>query len=402
MKVGYKWLSMALTPVIILVFLISPSYALFGGKIDSFSANNVQIDPSGKVTHTGKLYMTPDAMRMDGMPGMGQEGMPEVNLSILVLKKQDKQYVYNHDKKLVFESPVEEDMLQGGYKDMDNIESEKVLGKEKVSGYKCVKKEVVTSFKSMGMTVKSKLLVWENKKFEFPLRTQDEDGGIQEMRNIKTGKPPKKIFKPLSGYKKVNNMMALMGMDFGAMMKPDADTDADEKTDTPKQAGEDVDVSQMMEQMKQALGGNVDQDQMKQMEQMMTQAMAHAKQTSTSKGAADALWQVIPKRSGDKIGSELKTPYVLNVVMGTTADLQIVFKYYQNKLKPKGWKDGGMHLQNERGSMHMMKGDRSLTISSAENPGMQGKFTLFYNIQLQTGYINIVHRILHKGDISIF
>ena len=383
-SINYKLKSLLLAAFFVFILSILPSYALFGGKIDSFSADNVEIGPNGKIVNTSKIYMTPDAMRMDGMPGQGSQGMPKMNISLLVLKKQDKQYFYNHDKKLVFESEVDEDISKAGYKGMDNIESEKVLGKEKVSGYKCVKKEVLTSNTVMGMTDKTKLLVWESDKFEFPLRTQNEDGTIQEMRNIKTGKPSKKFFKPTSGYKKVDNMMAVMGMDFGAMMKEDKTENDDEKdSQAPPQNIENIDVAQMMEGMKKALGENADPEQMKQMEQMMAQVMAQVKQTSTGKGATDRLWKIIPKRPGDQIGSELKTPYVITVVMGTTAKLNTVFTFYQNKLKPKGWKDGGMHLQNDRGSMHMLKGDQSLSVSWSENPGMQGNYTLFYNIQLQ-------------------
>jgi len=96
----------------------------------------------------------------------------------------------------------------------DNVESEKVLGKEKVSGYKCVKKEVITSMAVMGQTLKNKLTIWESDQFEMPLRTMVEDGGIMEMRDIDTDKPSKKLFRPMPGYKKVDNLMAAMGMDF--------------------------------------------------------------------------------------------------------------------------------------------------------------------------------------------
>ncbi|MCF8069920.1 MAG: hypothetical protein K9L30_15165 [Desulfobacterales bacterium] len=67
-------------PVIAAAFALwlitaAPAFALFGGKIDSFSADNVEIDPSGKVVNTSKIYMAPDALRMDGMPGGGGKGI---------------------------------------------------------------------------------------------------------------------------------------------------------------------------------------------------------------------------------------------------------------------------------------------------------------------------------------
>ncbi len=210
------------------------SYAFPGGKIEGFSAENVEISKDGKIMNKSMLYLKPGAMRIDGMPGMGRDpNEPDLNISMLVLQKENKQYIYNHDKKLVFESSVDEKNLKAGYKAMDNIESEKVLGKEKVAGYKCVKKEVVTSYKMMGMNTKHKVIVWESDKFDLPLRTQDEDGTIQEMRNIKKGNPPKKYFTPLQGYKQVSNMMAVMGMDFGKMMEEDSKQDQPEEKATP-------------------------------------------------------------------------------------------------------------------------------------------------------------------------
>lgn len=377
-------------PAILLVFVlclmaVHPAFALFGGKVDSFTADMVEIAPSGKVVNISKIYMTPGAMRMDGMPGGGAKGMPKMNISLLVLEKQDKQYFYNHDKKLVFESPVDKEMTKAGYKAMDNIESEKVVGKEKVSGYKCVKKEVTTSMAVMGRTIKNRLTIWESDKFDMPLRTMDEDGGIQEMREIKTGKPSKKKFKPLSGYKKVDNMMAVMGMDFGAMMAQDeAKEDRAMQEKPEKQPNmENMDVNKIMEQMSQAMGDNMSPEEKAQMMQAMSHAMNQAKDMKEGPGAAKKIWQIIPRRSGDKVGAELKTTNVLNVTMGTKSDLTKVFSFYKSKLSLKGWTDQGMYLQDGEGSMHMVKGEQRLTISSVENPGIKGNYTHFYMMQIQ-------------------
>lgn len=223
---------------LVLTILVTPSYALFGGKVESYSAENVEISGDGKVKGSSMLYMTPDAMRMDGLPGMGEPGAPKVNLSILVLKKENKQYMYNHDKKLVFESPVDEENYKSMMKELDNIQTEKILGEEKVSGYKCVKKEVVTSINIMGMVQKSTSVVWVSDRFDLPLRTKDEDGTVMEMRNIKKGKPAASVFKPLAGYKKVDNMMLLMGVDLGAMMGGAGGPDKQRPGNAPQDSNE--------------------------------------------------------------------------------------------------------------------------------------------------------------------
>ena len=368
--------------VVLLYFMVSPlsSHALFGGKIESFSADQVMISPGGKVMSTSKLYITPDAFRMDGLPMGGQKGVTR-NLSILGFKKLNKQYIYNHDKKLFFESQLDEDGMLENMKSYENVDSENVLGKEKVSGYKCVKKEVTTTMTMMGTKITSTEILWQSDKFEFPLRIQMEEGQIMEFRNIDTGKPSKKLFRRPTGYKKANNMMAVMGMDFAAMAREKAESDDEGQQAAPEDIS-DVDVEEMMATMKQAMGANVDPEQIAQIQQIMAQAMNRAKQINMDKGAANGLWKIIPKRPGDKVGSEMKSPNVYTVTMGTNASLKQVFTFYEQKLKPKGWKDGGMYIQDGQGTFSMMKGQQRLIIASADNPGMEGTYKLFYNLKL--------------------
>jgi len=386
--------SVQIIPIILAVFvlciMVSPAWAMFGGKVDSFSADNVEIAPNGKVVNTSKIYMTPDAMRMDGMPGGGGKGMPKMDISLLVLKKQDKQYFYNHDKKLVFESPVDEEMTKAGYKVTDNIDSEKVIGKEEVSGYKCVKKEVVISIKALGQTMKNKLIVWESDKFEMPLRTMDEDGAVQEMRNIKTGKPSKKLFQPLTGYKKVGNMMAVMGLDFGAMMGQDKaaqEADMAEEKTTDGQESETVDTQSIMAHLQESMGDNMSPEEKAQMMQMMAQAMGQANQTNMGQGASKDLWEIIPKRGGDTVGYEMKMHNTLDVILGTNSTLQQVFDFYGKKLSAKGWKNQSTYIEEGQGMMSMRKGGDTIMFAWADKPmDMRGNYKLYYNVHYIGAY----------------
>ena len=304
---------------------------------------------------TSKLYITPDAFRMDGLPMGGQGGLTR-NLSILGFKKLNKQYIYNHDKKLFFESQLDEDGMLEKMKSYENVDSENVLGKEKVSGYNCVKKEVTTTMTMMGTKITSTEILWQSDKFEFPLRIQMEKGQIMEFRNIDTGKPSKKLFRRPTGYKKVNNMMAVMGMDFAAIAREKVESEDEGQRAAPEDIS-GVDVEEMMATMKQAMGENADPEQMAQIQQIMAQAMNRAKQINMDKGAANGLWKIIPKRPGDKVGSEMKSPNVFTVTMGTNASLKQVFTFYEQRLKPKGWKDGGMYIQDGQGTFSMMKVD---------------------------------------------
>ncbi len=76
--------------------------------MESFFAESVTIDSNGSVINSAKLYVTKDAMRIDGLMGGDIGGGSKPDLSMMVLKKQNKTYLYNHDKKLVFQEPAEE------------------------------------------------------------------------------------------------------------------------------------------------------------------------------------------------------------------------------------------------------------------------------------------------------
>ncbi len=384
-KLGLVMMIAALT----LCLTAPPASALFGGgKVEHFTADNVVIDPSGKVLNTSKIYVSKDVMRIDGLGGMmamGMGGKAAPDISVLVFKNQGKLYYYNHGKKLVFEDTMGKEDLLPGYEAMGNVESEKVVGQEKVSGYKCTKKEIVIDSNMMGMNQKNTLTVWESDRFESPLRTITDDGAINELRNIKEGKPPAKYLRLLPGYKKVGNMMAVLGLDFGAMMDQDKDDSAQKKTGgqaSNQQDMQNMNVKDVMAQMSQAMGDQMDPEEKKQLMAIMANAMNQAKNTKEGAGAAKQIWQFIPQRQGDKIGSELKTTNVLTVTMGTKADLMSVFTFYKTKLASKGWRDQGMFLQSGQGHLSMSKGDMTLSVSSADNPGIQGSYANFYMMQL--------------------
>ncbi|MFO8084426.1 MAG: DUF4412 domain-containing protein [Desulfobacterales bacterium] len=196
-----------------------PDFGFSGSKTESFSADMVVIAADGNVVSTSKLYITPEAMRMDGMPRSGsQGGMPGVdNLTTISFADKNKEYIFNHDKKLFFEAELDEqeqDMVMNMMKRYEKVDEEKVLGKEKVSGYNCTKKRVTTTVDMMGMKITSTETIWQSDQFDMPLRIQNEESVITEYRNIDTKKPSAKLFQHPAGYKKVGNIMEVMGMDF--------------------------------------------------------------------------------------------------------------------------------------------------------------------------------------------
>ena len=368
----------------IVIILSLPAFGFFGGKIESFSADMVVIAADGNVISTSKLYITPEATRMDGMPMTGQQGgMSGMDkLTFISFADKNKEYIYNHDKKLFFEAELDEqeqDMVMDMMKHYENVDEEKVLGKEKVSGYNCTKKMVTTTVDMMGMKITSTETIWQSDQFDMPLRIHYEEGVIVEYRNIDTKKPSSKLFELPNGYKKVGNMMEVMGMDFSGMDMDDV------VVELPQQDIRDVDIEEFMAGMQALMGGeSADPEQMAEMRQVFTHAMEQARKMNQEPGATDGLWNIIPKRPEDRIGSELKTPDMYNATLGSKSSFQDVCDFYESNLKAKGWQNSGSHIQDGQGFLQLAKEEQHLMISSADNPGLDGDFSCFYNLQLRT------------------
>ncbi len=207
----------------ILLFPVCDSvYAFLGGKINTFTADQVFMDPKGQIISQGKLYVTPQKIRIDGLPG------PEKSQSLGVIYHRDekRQCTFNPQKKLYFEGPMDEERLKQDLKPFGSMsEKAKILGTEKVSGYECTKREVETTVKVMGFTQKSRHIVWVSDRFEMPLRTQTQDGAINELRNIVKGAPGDEYFETPRGYQRVSSLMAVMGMDFSGAGDADSAPD---------------------------------------------------------------------------------------------------------------------------------------------------------------------------------
>jgi len=196
---------------ILSIFLLNDSsaHAIWGGKITSFTADQVHISADGKIVANMKIYITPDKMRIDGMPGCKED----LDISMIYLKGEKIHYMINHTRKLFIKMPLDEEKMKQAIKSVETSENKKILGTEKVNGFKCIKKEIETTVKLMGFKQKTKTIVWVAKSLDMPIRTKMDDGAITELRNLKKGIPEDRYFQVPKGYKQAPNMMALIGMD---------------------------------------------------------------------------------------------------------------------------------------------------------------------------------------------
>jgi hypothetical protein len=94
-------------------------------------------------------------------------------------------------------------------------------------------KEIETTVEFMGYKRTEKTIVWISERLDMPLRTKSQEGSMTELRNIKEGSQDNKYFEIPKEYKKVSNMMELMGMDMsGYEEKPPKDSGEDKESDS--------------------------------------------------------------------------------------------------------------------------------------------------------------------------
>ncbi len=380
---------LAILGISILLFMLSafPAVAFSMGKISSFSADWVMISPDGTVLSTSKLYKTPEAYRMDGMP-MG-DGVPK-DITSLGLYRQKKEYLYNHSKKLVFEGELDEQTMVEMMNLFENVDSEVVLGKEKVSGYPCTKKKVTTTTAMMGMKVTSTQIIWQSDRFEMPLRTRTEEGHISELRNIDTKKPAERVFRPIVGYTKVDNMMTVLGMDFsggesaeGRLEKRERRSERDVASDPPAKDIRDAGVDSFMGSMEKLMGAmGADQEQTAILRDVFSHALKTEQESDIGPGTTEGMWDIISKRPGDRVGSEARIDEVYTATLGSRSSIEDVCDFYQSKLTAAGWEVNARSFHRGHGLIQLTGEDHMLIISSADNPGMDGNLNCFYNLQL--------------------
>lgn len=214
----HVFFSKIFVPLLVFIFQITIPTANANTVVTNFSADNVAIDAEGQQTAIGKLYVSDDAIRVDGIPSMGMLKGVKLNLSILLLKKYGMQYIYNHDTKRVYISSISKNIFSGDYKSMGDITVGNTIANEQVSGYSTNKKSMLIKYYIAGQTITSNLFVWESNRFTIPLKLMDEAGNIQVLRNIKLAKPAAHFFAPMKGYQVVDSLMGVIGLNFSNLM----------------------------------------------------------------------------------------------------------------------------------------------------------------------------------------
>jgi hypothetical protein len=365
---------------IFLLFSCAPGGGITGGIIDSFSADMVMISDDGMILSTSKIYVVPGKYRMDGMPGPEMFAMPKTNITALGFRNENREYIYNHDKKLVYEIKTDDMDLSQFLRPWDETDIVEVLGEEKLSGYLCKKMKVSKTINvgsaSDRMDIKIDMTIWQSPQFEMPLRSQSEEGFITEFRNINTSKPSPDLFKRPEGYRNTGNIMEAMGMDFFGM-------DQDDISDDHANPDQEIDYDEMFETVEKMMeSAALSPEERAMNREILASARDKAKKTDYSDGAADDMWEIIPRHGQDKVGSEVRMDNIFSATLGTNSSINAVFDFYDKNLTSRGWNVNSRTIHQGMGFIMMTGENKMLRISSADDPGMKGQYKNFYNVQL--------------------
>jgi hypothetical protein len=191
------------------------------GKLKEYSADQF-LTQKGKEQQVGKIYVSKDKMRMEhAMPGEMEK--------MFIIVRQDKKLtwtIFPGKKKYIESTLTEEDMKNpagmSGHGGMNVKTREENLGSETISGYKCDKKRIESTMQMMGREITGRSTVWVSEELGFPIRTENENGTVTELRYIKTGSQDDGLFELPSGFAKAANIMEVMqeGMDKEEGMEP--------------------------------------------------------------------------------------------------------------------------------------------------------------------------------------
>ncbi len=173
------------------IIAIAVFILLVSGTASALELSADFVSSHGNFTTVGKMYITPDKIRMD-------MSSPQDMSSIT---RMDKKVVWNvmHDQKSYMELPFVEDRkprLEKEYK--DEIER-KLVGKETIDGHPTEK--YLITYKARGKS--DQVYQWWATDINFPIKTEDINGNWkQEYKNIKMGKQDDSLFEIPTGYKK--------------------------------------------------------------------------------------------------------------------------------------------------------------------------------------------------------
>ncbi|MBU0630442.1 MAG: DUF4412 domain-containing protein [Candidatus Margulisbacteria bacterium] len=163
-----------------------------------------------KQTMNSKMFMSGNKWRTESKIGRGEQ---------VAIVRADKKVVWvlMPEQKMYMEQKLTPDKTMGMVEKAPGEVSRKKIGREKINGIDCDKYLIVYK----GADGESKMYQWLSGD-KWPVRSAALDGSWStEMKNIKKGKQPGKLFELPGGYKKMPmpGMSGMKGMNPADMKK---------------------------------------------------------------------------------------------------------------------------------------------------------------------------------------
>ena len=178
-------------------------------------AGGAETTMPGKIAYLeGKSRFEMDMTEMKGgnMPAQAAAQMKQMGMDkIITISRPDKNttcLIYPGMQAYV-ENPIQD--ADAAKPALDFKSEATVLGKETVDGHACVKNKVIVTDKA-GKTHES--TVWNATELKnFPVKIETSEGGqttTMIFKDVKFDRPDAAQFEPPAGFKKYDNMMAMM------------------------------------------------------------------------------------------------------------------------------------------------------------------------------------------------
>ena len=194
---------------ILIVFFIATA-AGYAGTVPEYTADLINFDPDGNEEGITKVFSSEGKVCFE-MPRQDIIGA----MSIIVRPDLEKMFIVMPDKDLYMEMPYNDKsgeflrILPMPDMPVPQIEKEEV-GEEIINGYNTKKIFVTITTNMMGQEVSWTNVEWKAEEFDIPLRSEDEDGSVTELHNIKLVSVPKNKFDvETDGLQRIDNLMTL-------------------------------------------------------------------------------------------------------------------------------------------------------------------------------------------------
>lgn len=192
------------------ILIVCFTTAVFAGTVPEYTADIINFDPDGNEEGITKVFSSEGKVCFE-MPQQDVIGA----MSIIVRPDLEKMFIVISDKSLYMEMPYYE--KNGEFPriiPMPDMPVPKIAkeeaGEEKINGYNTKKIFVTITTDMNGQEVSWTNVEWKAEEFDIPIRSEDEDGSVTELHNIKLVSVPKSKFDvKTDGLQQIDNFMQL-------------------------------------------------------------------------------------------------------------------------------------------------------------------------------------------------